>query len=246
MSVIAEELKDGRVGRFPVWLIGVGLAAVFLLILFIRNRFRNSEGEAIESDYANQPDDTVDGIPTQSFTDEISGNFPSNVSLAPRPERPVTNAQWLILAFDYLVGLGKNPTLVRHALQKFLNGSSLTAEEQALVDTATSNTHLSLPPEGAQMTPPPTQTPPPGTNPPPPPSQAPTHVTAPLGRNLYTWVDEINQQYALGLSFTRLFGTFKNDPTAMNPTARNYMAWDDSQPNKIPTFVKTPPPIRIR
>jgi hypothetical protein len=181
-----------------------------------------------------------------SFADEISGRFPQNVSLAPLPERPLTNAQWLIAAFDYLAGMGKDPAMVQRALQNYLQGKTLSDAEWQLINVATSNTALSLPPEGVNLAP----LPPVGGNPDPgtpgtPPSTVPTHVPVPLEYNLYQWVEELNRGYGLNLTFVRMFGSFKGDPTALNPGARNYMRWDGSG-DKVPVFALATPPMRIR
>lgn len=143
-----DELRYGRIGRFPVWVVGLVLAGIIIVFVWWRGRTKGV-GASVDEPVL----DSVDGIPTMSFADEISGRFPSTVQLAAPPERPETNAQWLIAAFDYLVGLAKNPATVQRALTNYLQGKVLTAEEQELVNTATSNTALSLPPEGVVLPP---------------------------------------------------------------------------------------------
>ena len=174
MSLVPEEMRDGKIGRFPVWAIGVLIAGAIILFLFIRNRNRNAVPENTDPDVPGEGAfESVDGLAGGDFIDQLGGNFPSNVSLAPIPERPFTNAQWKIAAFDFLVGTGKNPYTVTRALQKYLAGEVLTEDERALIDLATANPNISLPPEGANLPPvvttppPPTNTPPPVTTPPP-------------------------------------------------------------------------------
>jgi len=251
MSVVPEGLRDGKIGRFPVWAIGVVLAGAIILFVVIRNRRRETAAEP--TGLGDTPLDTVDGIPTSSFADQLSGNFPANVSLAPLPERPETNAQWLMLAFDYLVGLSKDPIMVQRALQDYLTGKSLSAEQYALISIATSNSALSLPPEGVNLPavpPPPGTAPPPGTDPPPA-ASVPTHVSPKLNYDLYAWATELNAQYpGHSITFEKLFGLFNGDLSALNPGARKYMTWDDGPSGagyKIPKFTKPGVPlIRIR
>ena len=231
MSLPAE-LRDGRIGRFPVWAIGVVLAGLIIGFLFIRNRNRNATPEQTDASVPGDgAADSVAGIPTSDFADQISSNFPANVSLAPAPQRPLTNAQWLIAAFDYLVSLAKNPITAQRALQKYLAGEQLTEEERGLVELATANNNISLPPEGANLPPAGTQ-PPPGSSTPPTSTPAPTSAVANAGENLYMWAQ------AQGVDFVVLFGEYKGDPRALNPTARSYMHWDDSNP-KVPTFTSS-------
>jgi len=235
---LPEELRDGKVGRFPVWAIGVLIAGAIILFLFIRNRNRNATPE--DTDPSVPGDgvlENVDGLPVADFADQLSGNFPSNVSLAPAPQRPMTNAQWLIAAHDFLVGMSKNPFTVLRALQKFLAGEALTEEERALVELATANPNLSLPPEGVNLPPVVTQ-PAPGTGNPPPTSTPSTEV-APAGVNLYDWASPRG-------GFVYLFGMYKNDPAALNPTARSYMVWEGPKGSTlIPKFTSART-IRVR
>ena len=78
--------------------------------------------------------------------------------------------------------------------------------------------------------------PPPVTNPPP----LPTSATAPANYNLYQWCSE------QGVVFTTLFGWKKNDPGALNPSARNVMKWSGPAGSTlIPTFT-SPQNLRIR
>jgi len=175
MSLVPEGIRDGKIGRFPVWAVGVLIAGAIILFLFIRNRNRNAVPEDTDPAVPGEGAfESVDGLSAGDFADQLGGNFPSNVSLAPIPERPFTNAQWKIAAFDFLVGTGKNPYTVTRALQKYLAGEQLTDDERALIDLATSNPNISLPPEGVNLPPvvttppppPPTSTPPPATTPP--------------------------------------------------------------------------------
>lgn len=234
-----DQLIHGRIGRFPIWLVGLVLAGAVVLFVYLRGRAKNASeqpdpeagpvvGEQLES---------VEGMPLIGFSDQISGNFPSNLSLAPAPQRPETNAQWLSAAFDFLVGLSKAPFAVQTALQKYLAGNPLTSDERDLVELATANSNLGLPPEGTNIptvtNPPPPGQPPPGTPPP-----LPTTAVAKAGENLYSFAQNN------GVDFITLFGEFKGDVRALNPTARSYMTWSGSG-TKIPSF-STDRTIRLR
>lgn len=89
---------------------------------------------------------------------------------------------------------------------------------------------------------------PPPVNPPPanpPAAEAPRYVSVPLGFNLYQMATELAAAYpGHGITFTRLFGYFPGDITALNPGHRAYMVW----PEKVPMFRASGgvPPIRIR
>jgi hypothetical protein len=80
--------------------------------------------------------------------------------------------------------------------------------------------------------------PPPVTQPPP--VTLPTTATAPANYDLYRWCGE------QGVDFVRLFGMKKNDPNALNPSARNVMKWTGPAGSTLsPTFT-TPQTLRIR
>jgi hypothetical protein len=153
MSVI-DEIRDGKVGRVPVWALGLIIAGAILLFVIIRNRLRKNTGDAaVENPSEDLPLESVDGIPAQSFADQLSNRFPQNVSVLPTPVRPQTNNQWQILAFDFLAGLGNDPGKVQRALQEYLAGRQLTAEQQLLINRALANPVLGLPPEGVTLPP---------------------------------------------------------------------------------------------
>lgn len=56
-----------------------------------------------------------------------------------------TNAAWITKAWSYLISKGNNPTVVGTALNKYINGESLTSTEQGLVDLAIAG--VGVPPE---------------------------------------------------------------------------------------------------
>ncbi len=169
---LPEELKDGKIGRVPVWAVGVGIAAAILLFFWWRNRGKGDEGsDTGTADYSGglvfDGSQDVSGLPPGSIGDWLDSNpldaaYP--VGLTPKGiPGPVTNIQWARLAFDHLVGLGNDPALVERALQKYISGQSLTDAERAVVNLA--QTMFGAPPEGLILSPP-TNTPPTLPNPP--------------------------------------------------------------------------------
>ncbi len=228
MSSLAEEVQDGKIGRFPVWIIGALLAGAIVLFMWIRNRNKNAEPDPEVAPIGGEQLEGVGSMPLIGYADDIGGNYPPYVELAAPPQQPLTNAQWLRAAFDFLVGLSFSPFAVQTALQKYLAGSPLTSEEREIVERATANSNLGLPPEGTNIptvtNPPPA--PPPGT---PPPTAPKTHDVAKAGENLYDFCSKN------GVDFVTVFGEFKGDVRALNPTLRSYMTWSGSG-TKIPTF----------
>jgi hypothetical protein len=238
----AFDTGEGKLARIPVWVWGVIIAAVFIVIYIVRKRM-HAKGDAAVSSGFDAPLEDVSGIPAQSFADQISGNYPSTgITPIPSAEKPVTNSQWLKLAFDYLVGFGKDPAMVQSALQKYLSGQSLTPGEQTLVSQALQNSSISLPPEGVAL---PTGT---GGTPNPPSTD---YVDPPMETSLYNFADQYPELGSdTGKRFIRLFGSFTGDVSALNPGARKYMRWDAGVPNKIPKFdakyAGQIPKIRVR
>jgi len=243
---IWDQLREGRIGRVPVWAVGVGLAGLIIVIVIIRSRMRaNQEGDQ-SPEVVGTEDPTVDGIPTQSFADQLSNRFPSNVgTVPPALNRPVTNLQWLTIAFDYLVGLGKIPGVAQRALQDYLAGKPLSPEQQQLVDIALANSTVSLPPEGVGL---PGATTPTTTTPTTTPTEMPQYVQAPVGISLYGWAQGLQSTYgSQAPNFERMFGSFKGDPSALNPSHRNYMLWTGAKGSTLtPTFKAGTPNVRLR
>ena len=240
-----ESLREGRIGRFPIWAVGIILAGLIIVVVIVRNRLRANAVGDDAPEVVGTTEDSVAGIPTMSFADQLSNRFPSNVgSVPPALNRPVTNAQWLTVAFDYLVGLGKIPGVVQRALQDYLAGKSLSPEQQQLVDIALANSSVSLPPEGVTL-------PNSGTVPQSPTTEMPQYTNPPgSGVDLYGWASDLQSKYgSQAPSFVRLFGLVKGDPSALNPYHRNYMVWiGPSGSTKSPQFKPgvAVPQIRLR
>lgn len=171
-----EQSLSEKKGPLPVW--GYG---VFLAVAMIYFMHRQSTAAATAASATNDAssvaasDTTTDGSGVYS-TDQTAGvlsgylaNDPTNtaqdvgIGSSGLPS-PITNAQWARVVANYLTGLGDDPTVVQNALAKFLTGTSLSTQEDSIVNEAL--TYAGTPPEGVlpvNVTSTPT---PPSTNPP--------------------------------------------------------------------------------
>lgn len=152
------ETVGDRVKRVPIWAWAVVLAGGILAFMWFRNRGKTSEGS--DSTSSGEPL-LYEGIPTDGLPPGAVGDFldsnPTDpaypVGLTPTGiPGPITNVQWSRLAFDFLVGQGNDPALVERALAKYIQGLSLTASEQAIVNLA--QRAFGAPPEGLILLPP--------------------------------------------------------------------------------------------
>src|SRR6185369_14010799 len=121
-------ILSGRIGRFPVWLVGLFIAAAFIIFVLIKNRAKPSSGAEAVGDYTDATGPYVDptisdsssyGLPPGPIGSYL-GNDPTNaaypVGLTPQGiPGPVTNQQWARLAADQLIAKGDDPTLVSNA-----------------------------------------------------------------------------------------------------------------------------------
>lgn len=158
---MAEEEKSGGIGTalkkkefgVPVWSIGLVLAAGFILFMIIRNRRNAATADTADTSGGADPNaivdaqtDTADSIdPNTGVPYSQSPSYPVGLTAQGTPA-PQTNVQWSRLAFDEIVALGDDPTLVTNALSKYLSGSTLSAAEQAVVNQALQA--FGAPPEG--------------------------------------------------------------------------------------------------
>ena len=141
-----------KVGGVPVWAIGVGFALVILAALWYRNKVRNaadSTSEDVTSPDGSTPTDvsSVNGNPIDDLlsSDPTNSAYPVGLTAQGTPA-PITNAQWSRLALDELIAKGDDPTLVSNALSKYLEGETLSAAEQGIVNLALQV--FGAPPEG--------------------------------------------------------------------------------------------------
>lgn len=151
-SGISGELKKKEFG-VPVWSIGLVLAAAVILFFVIRNRRNAATAATADTSGSTDPNATVDAqTDTADSIDPSTGvpysqdpSYPVGLTAQGTPA-PQTNVQWSRLAFDEIVALGDDPTLVTNALTKYLSGSTLSAAEQAVVNQALQT--FGAPPEG--------------------------------------------------------------------------------------------------
>lgn len=168
MGEFMYNLKNGRVGRLPIWLVGLLLAGAVALFVWYRNRNAN---KAIASTAAPDMAFDYDATGDSGYVDGLSGdaigdylrNDPTNPAYpvglnAQGLPGPVTNAQWSRLAADNLMSKGADPSLVSNALAKYLQGQQISAAEQAIVNMALSM--FGSPPEGLIIVNPSPNTPP--------------------------------------------------------------------------------------
>jgi hypothetical protein len=157
---IVDELKTGRIGRVPVWAVGVAIAGAILLFMWVRNRRSappSTSEDTVEDDSGLIDDVSGLGDPISDYlrSDPTNPAYPVGVTPAGIPG-PITNEQWARVAFDLLVSKGDDPALVERALAKYLRGQSLTAAEQAVINEA--HRALGAPPEGVILLPEPAPT----------------------------------------------------------------------------------------
>lgn len=214
---------QARVGKVPVWAIGVGLAGAFVLFMFWRNRkvkAVTSQPSAVGDmpAFTETTPSQVDGLPPGAIGDFLNAD-PTNpafpVGQTPRGiPGPVTNTQWSRLAFDWLVGQGMDPTLVERAIQKYIMGQDLTGAETSVKNIALQV--FGAPPEGliasaSTITPPPTSTeqPPVSTQPPTQGgSQGPQYITVSAGQDVYDTFAQLGEIPVVWARVTAFNGTF--------------------------------------
>lgn len=156
-----------KLGPFPVWVWGLGLAAVIYLF---RGKLSGGGGGGQQTDPAGNvgtidpatgyvygtPQDQA-GLAAQNSTS--TGTSSSSGSTV--GGQYADNSSWGRAAVNYLVGLGVDPTSANEAIQQFLGSQTLTPQQQGLVNLAVQG--IGAPPQ----LPGPTGTPPPPVNTPP-------------------------------------------------------------------------------
>jgi hypothetical protein len=150
-----------RLFGFPWWAVGLGLAAIVVLAVVIRNHFKNVSAAASQS--ALDANAATADFQTGLVTDQSQYGLPAGpvgaylgsdvtnpaypVGITPQGiPGPVTNQQWARLVADQLIAKGDDPTLVANALTKYLNGATPSAQENAVINLAL--TSYGQPPEG--------------------------------------------------------------------------------------------------
>lgn len=116
--------------------------------------------------------DNTSGYPGVGVGGWVATNSPTDTG-TPTSSAPTTNDAWAQEAITWLIAQGYQPTMADAAIRNYINGQSLNAQQQAIVDIALK--HFGAPPQ--TLTPPETNptpttgdpTPPPPSSPPPPP-----------------------------------------------------------------------------
>lgn len=167
-SGVEKALTENKIAGIPPWGIGVGLAGLLIIWLYIHQRKNppvtpTAEGTMPDPNaLVTEQGDT--GLPTGPIGDWLGQNptssaFPVGLTGRGVPG-PITNQQWARLAFDELTAKGDDPTLVENALAKFLSGQPLSTAEEAVKNLA--EQLFGAPPEGVMpvtVSPGPTPTP---------------------------------------------------------------------------------------
>jgi hypothetical protein len=160
-SGLEHTLTKGKVAGVPVWGAGVALAAIFIVVLYLRNRSKGASGPtggaATFDPNAIDPstglpygDQSGYGLPQGPIGDWLGNNptspsYPVGIPSHGLPSA-ITNLQWARLVADELLSKGSDPVLVPNALAKYLAGQTLNAQEQAVINLALR--YFGQPPEG--------------------------------------------------------------------------------------------------
>jgi hypothetical protein len=138
---VGERLK-AKVGPLPVWPWGLLAGGLFTVWYWVSNA--RGGGTATDSGVVDETDGTV-GTP--------SGDF-STVPVVPNDD-PVqdenTNAEWLVQALNAAGTVGVSFLTAQIALQKYLNGQTLTSTEAGIINKIVGV--VGPPPEGTFGTP---------------------------------------------------------------------------------------------
>lgn len=143
-----------KIGPLPVYAWGglIGIAVVGL-VYFRRNKSAQSAAGATASTAPGDPTNPNSDFTAANLNDLIGSSGGLDVSNGVVPDSVSdtmdTNFTWLAKSITYLSGTGASPLTVQTALQKYIGGEGLTAEERALADQAVGK--FGLPPEGTPV-----------------------------------------------------------------------------------------------
>jgi hypothetical protein len=165
-----------KIGPFPVWVYGVGLA----LAIYLWRKKSGGTGQQTDPAgnvgtidpatgyvYGSSQDKAGLAAQNSTSTDGSSGGTSGSTTAGQYAD----NSSWGRAAVNYLVGLGEDPTAANEAIQQYLSSQTLTPQQQAMVNLVIQG--IGAPPQlpGPTGTPPPPVVTPPGgivyaTNPP--------------------------------------------------------------------------------
>lgn len=135
---VTENL-DEKVGGVPVWVWGAGIGAIILGVMYLSNRSGSASDDGDSGTAAN---------PLQQYSDAYAGSggglTTENLSGA---GETVTNAMWLAQGIRAATAAGFSAVKATAALNRYLNGEQLTAEQRKIVDAVVAT--LGPAPDGA-------------------------------------------------------------------------------------------------
>ena len=124
----------------PVWAIGTGVGVLFAVLYWLWKREQSSGVTATTYDPSTDTaTDSTDSADTSTpYNDYLADNVTSTANPVGSTDlpTPLTNGQWAKQVIVGLLSKGDDPTLVNNAITKYLNGSALTAAEEAVVNEA--------------------------------------------------------------------------------------------------------------
>lgn len=123
-----------KMGPFPVWVWGVLIGGAFVVWYWV-----SQQTGTVTTEEESTPG-TV-GTPSGDFS-----TVPVLPETGGETQDEATNAEWLIQAVNAVANSGVSYVSAQAALMKFLNGGTLTVQEQAIVDKA--RQLVGPPPEG--------------------------------------------------------------------------------------------------
>lgn len=128
-----------NIGPLPIWAWGLIFGGAVVAYMYW-SQAKDSNGETISTDTADgynaSTDSSGDGYDAIEGAFRTSGAYPSTLATREVTESTDTNSAWLIRAVDYLIGSGTSPIQAQSAVQKYLEGESLTSAETDLVNKA--------------------------------------------------------------------------------------------------------------
>lgn len=161
-----------KLGPLPVWVWGVGIAAVYVLVIKRKGGASSTAGSATDpagntgaidpaTGYVYGTSQDTSALGAQSSTGSsgsVSGSGGSTIA-----GQYASNDAWGRAAINFLVGLGIDPTEANSAIGNFLASQTLTTQQQADVNLAIQS--MGAPPTSPQPgnSPPPVANPSPGT-----------------------------------------------------------------------------------
>lgn len=167
-DVFSGEMWTRKIGPLPMWAWAGAVGGGLGYFMYTR---RNSGTAAKDASVAGSSDTgfgtTSPGVGGQSATPAGGGT-----TTVPVTTTPLDNHAWSVKAQSILIAMGFDPVTVANALQAYLGGYDLTAQQQAIVSEAIRGAGPTPEPVSPALNPAPTPTP--IVQPPPTPTPTPT------------------------------------------------------------------------